>query len=209
MQAIGHQANAVVAIVRDVDLSLAVDGDAHRSVEPSVAAVTVEEATDRAYQRTHLARRVDASDSLVAAVAEQDTASGVDGDPPRVVHLRGLARAVEVARLARARDRGDGAVGFDVTDAVVDVVGDVDVALAIDSDTHRLVELRGAALTVCKTACAAGQRGDRAVGEHLADAVVVAVSDEHSATLGDRDAVWLVEARVGALAVSEAASGAR
>src|SRR5207302_8137933 len=110
--------------------------------------------------------------------------------------LGGAGRRLGVAGAGDGRDR---AAGVDLADALVVAVGDVDVALGVDSDAVGLVEHRrggGAAVAVGTGGggavlegaggvgrTAAGERRDDAVGVDLADPLVEGVGDEDVAVL--------------------------
>src|SRR5262249_48291342 len=123
------------------------------------------------------------ADAVGARVGDEDVAEGVGGEGGRLVCHRRGARAV-VAAVARGPSAGDGdndSVGLDLADAVVALVGEVDVAAAIDGHAPRRVDLgRGGGAVVAAVARGPGAGdGDDVAGglDDLADAVVVRVRD--------------------------------
>ena len=198
--------DAPVAVVSHCDAAVAVDRDARRVAEPSGDRRAVRQpAAAGAGQRAHLAAD-QRPDALVGGVGDEDVAGAVDGDALGVVQLGDGWRAVEVAGLAGACEVTDDARGRDAAQPVVAEIGDQHVAVAVERDGDRLVELGVSALAIVVALGAlAGDGGDRAVGAHQADAVVVTVGDIGGATGRQREAVGLVKARRGPLAVGKAA----
>jgi hypothetical protein len=81
--------------------------------------------------------RVDAADSVVVLIGDEDAVRGVDDDPRRMVELP-VGRRTAVAREtsdARACHRRDDPVGSDLADAIAQV-GDEHVARRIDGHAH-------------------------------------------------------------------------
>nr|GFD52942.1 hypothetical protein [Tanacetum cinerariifolium] len=69
---------------------------------------------------------------------------GIYGEPSGIVKPRAGYRPVGRARGGRARHRTDHAVGRNLTNAVVDDVGKVHIALLVSTDTRGSVEFSGA-----------------------------------------------------------------
>jgi hypothetical protein len=139
---------------------------------------------------------------MVEAVADVDVAGGIDCHPSRVVELGGGAGAVGEPTDAGTGEGGDDAGGCDFADAIVDLVGDVEVAASVNSDRVRAVELGGGAGAVGEPGDAGpGEGGDDAGGCDFADGMVVGVGDVDVAGCIDGDPVRAVELGAGAGAV--------
>lgn len=83
----------------------------------------------------------DFANQIVAAVADVDIAGRINGDARRKADLRvdggtAIAREIEVA----ARDGCDDAVGGDFADAVVECVGDEEIAGVVEGDAGGIEE---------------------------------------------------------------------
>ena len=147
-RAVGVDApDAPLAHLGDEDAALRIEGERGRQVEPGVQrrpAVTHSVAgKSGSGDRRDRPARVDAADSVVALIGDEDAARGVDDHASRMVELR-VRRRTAVAREAGdagAGDRRDDAVGRDLADAVAQV-GHEHVPGRIDGHAHRLVELR-------------------------------------------------------------------
>ncbi|MNS29471.1 hypothetical protein D3C72_614720 [compost metagenome] len=153
----------------------------------------------------HHALGRDLADAVVGVVRHEQVAGSVDGQTAGVLELRGGSGALGEARRAAARQRGDGAVGGDLADAVVVGVGHVEGAGGVGDDGARVVELgaRGRAVGVAGRARARHRR-DGAVRRDAADAVVVVVRDQQRARGLPEDAVGAAQHRHGLAAVFEA-----
>ena len=132
----------------------------------------------------------DAADAVVAAVGDREAPVGRDCDAGRRAELR-ERRVAAVARGARRPGPGDGGddPAGDPADAVVGLVGDQHVPVALDRDAGGLVELRVRRRpAVAVGAGGAGPRdgADRPVPVHPPDPVVVGVGDEVAAVGHER-----------------------
>jgi hypothetical protein len=82
------------------------------------------------------AGRINASDAVVSGIRDVEIAERVDRHASGKVDL-GAGRGAAVAREPRrpgARDGDDGARSIDASDAVVERIGDVEVAERVDRD---------------------------------------------------------------------------
>src|SRR5206468_2761182 len=124
------------------------------------------------------APRGDLADAAVSLVRDVEVAGGIEGYANGYVELRG-GRGTAVAREVRAAAAGvgrDRAPGGDLADAVVAVVGDVEVAGEIESHAGGGAELRsgrGAAVPGEGPRARAGVGRDGAAGGDLADAIAI------------------------------------
>ena len=195
-------AQAVVARVGDVDVTLLVDGHAAGRVEErgrERLAVGVA-GRARAGQRPHLTLLRDDADAVVVGVGDVDVSVFIDRHADRRVELRRAGRAVGVAGRARAGQRRDDALFRNFADAVVARVGDVERAFVVEREGRGRVEAGGRARAVGEALAPAGERRDRALLRDLADAVALArVRDVDVAFAVDGDAERLAEAGAAAL----------
>jgi hypothetical protein len=130
----------------------------------------------------HHAGGRDAPDALVAPVGHVEVALGVDRQVLRHVEAGARDRAVDHIGGAVAGERRHDPAQGDLANAVVLLVRQDDVAVAVDHDAVRVVEPGVVALAVLEggAAVAARERGDRPVGWIVeADVAAVQVRQDH------------------------------
>ena len=133
---------------------------------------------------------VHAADHTVAGVGYEQVSGGVDRDRCRSVE-KGLDRGsavseVVTALFANGAGSGDGfdytGGGFHTSNPVIELVGDVEVAVVVESNTHRRPQLsEGGGSSVALKACLVGASigGDNACFEiESAYAVASPIEDE-------------------------------
>ena len=137
---------------------------------------------------------VDAEDTAVeTVVTDEDIALAVGVDSFRVAELGACRRAVEIgeAGLSVAGERIDVSVGADAADAVILVVGDVQITGRVEGDAEGIVDARlaGESAVAAKSGRAgAGNGSDDSVGVDLADAVLLRFRKVDDAARVDGDA---------------------
>ena len=144
------------------------------------------------------------ANSVVGGIGNEEIAGGINGHTPRVVKGR-VHRGHAVTAVASTPipgDRGDDTGRFhNLADAVVIGIGDEEIAIGIDADSHRIIKIAirgGHAIAVKACASVTGNRDDGAGGlEHLTDAMVVPVSDEEIAIMIDGHTRWVIEVGIG------------
>src|SRR5262249_49761309 len=128
-------ADGAVVRVGDVEVAGAVDPHASRIAETRGGARAVRAAPDArgAGQRCHDPGGGNLADGLVKAVGDVDAAGAVARHDERSVEARGGARAVHATRQAGGTgQRRYHSRNSDLADGVVALIGDVDVASAVD-----------------------------------------------------------------------------
>jgi hypothetical protein len=177
-------ADALAAVLGDVEVALGIAGDAGGLHEPGAGAGSVGEAglavadpgADRAVGG-------DSPDGVVVELGDEEDAGFVDDEVVGEVQARGCLAAVAVTAHAGAGDSGDrtpvgGAEGGDLADAIVAGVGDVDGAGGIEAHAEWVGEATGGSRAIGKALQAApGEVGDRAQGVDEADPVIVRVGE--------------------------------
>ena len=205
------EAHAMVVPVRDVDVSLRVDGDAGRVVERRArahAAVAAETPCPGARDRGDDARARDPqAHAMVVGVSDVDVARRVDCNAYWIVECRARARAAVAAEVlcSGARDRGDDARARDPqAHAIVVGVRDVDVARRVNGDALRIAErgARARAAVAAEARCSgARNRGDDArVWDPQTHAMVSTVRDVYVARSVQGDTPRIIERRARARA---------
>src|SRR5215469_12209770 len=174
--------HSAVIRISDVDYPGRVDGDAERQVERGVWGDPLARVPGQASARDRAdhAAEFDLADAVVARVGHEQVAllvqrEGLSGTVERAgreieAHFGGGLPVAGVALAAVAGDRGDHSLEVDLTDSVVEAVGDVEVAFGVDRQSLRRVQHRLACYAaVARVARLPGTRNgaDRAVrGDH-------------------------------------------
>ena len=141
----------VIVGVRDIQDAGAVDGNPPGLIESRGGAspIGTPGRTRQARQRGHDAAGRDPPDRVIVGVGDIHGAGAVDGHPSRAIESRGAARAVGASAVSRqARQRRHHAAGRDLPDRVIEGVGDIHVARAVDGGALRNAESRGVARAV-------------------------------------------------------------
>ena len=181
-----HPADAVVAAVRNVEVAGRVHGQQGGVVQggasgrPAVLGPRVTGRAGARHRRDDAGGRRDFADALVRLIRNVEVARAVHRHPVRGVQGgrdgQPTVLGRRVTRRAGARHRRDKpGRRRDLADALVGGIRNVDVARRVHGDRGRLVQIRpgaASAVPVVPRVAGAGERGDVAVGVHLADAVV-------------------------------------
>ena len=200
----GHFADAVIAGVGDVEVAGVVAGEAARLIKLRGRAGAVGRTEAAAGEGGHLA--VDhAAQAAAEAFEDHEFGAGrIHPDARGIIQARAqrLAVATGEARVARAGDGGDGAVGRDLADALILIIGDINIARSVERHAAREVELRAGGGAIGEAGGAVARDGAHdVVGADDADAVVARIRDVDPAAGVDGEAIGAAEARRGACAV--------
>src|SRR5262249_45895810 len=111
-------------------------------------------------------RHVDLADRVILGIDDEHVARRVAADPLGSVEARSGTRTVEVALVAGAGERGDGALGVHLSDRVSLALAEVGGASPIDADRPRAVDDRfGCQPTVALL----GRRGPTLLSPHTGE----------------------------------------
>ena len=108
----------------------------------------------------------------------------------------GGQRSRETVDCRRGWDDGGGGPGSDFSDEIVANRGDIKVPRGIHRDPHGSIQRRragGSTVAACGRAPSPGDRADDAVGRHLANGVVVVISDEKITGRVDGDVLRVIK----------------
>ena len=141
------------------------------------------------------------ADGVIAGDGDVDLARGIHRQPRRQMQVRiggepGVAPEARGVDVAVAGERGDDAVGVHLADAVIQRIGDVEVARGIERDALRRIQLRvdrGTAVAGETGARIARHQGQRAGAIDLEDRIAAAEID---IAAGDRELPRLADRRV-------------
>ena len=206
-----HAAHATVRAVGDQEVPLAVEEDLGGKVEeglggrPAVAAVS-------AGHPSVVAGGISVAPAMVLILPWVPTrrmrwlySSAMMSSPLRLTATPvGLWSFASVAgppspanpALAGARDGGDDPGRVDAADSVVRGIGDEHVAVVVDRDAGRILQVgRGGRTAVAQEGgdAVAGDRGDRPVGGDATDPVIERIGDEDVPLMVERHADRIVQ----------------
>lgn len=148
--------DAMIFAIRDIQKAAAVGLDAKGAAESSGGAVAIDEVAcggRSACVQDHVVGgtvEVDAADRVVAFVCDVEIACGGYGHIVRIIKACGTTDAIGVSSSPYPCNRCHVAGSVDTTDAVVVGVGNIDIAVAGDDKTTRIVELRGGSRAIQK-----------------------------------------------------------
>src|ERR1019366_9345319 len=204
--AVRNLADAMVVLVGDVQVAGGIHGDACGIVQLGAGgrAVVAAEACrpTSGHGRDHAVRNL--ADAMVVLVGDVQVAGGIHGDACGIVQLGAGGRAVVAAEACRpTTGHGRDHAVRNLADAMVVLVGDVQVAGGIHGDARGIVQLgAGGRAVVAAEACrpTSGHGRDHAV-RNLADAMVVLVGDVQVAGGINGDARGIVQLGAGGRAV--------
>jgi hypothetical protein len=157
----------------------------------------------------HRAIRSDHADAVVVLVGHEDIAIGIDCNASRAIEARisGWAVYKATCEFAPAGDCAHRVIRSDLADAVVEGVGNDDIAIGIDRYASRAIEACISAWAVCIAPADFTTAGDCAhsvIRSDHADAVVALVGHEDIPIGIDRYASRAIEARISGWAVYKA-----
>ena len=199
-----HLADAVVALIGDVQVARCVQRHAAGNVQlrrRSRAAVPAVAAPPGSCHRGDHPRSVHLADAVGAIIGDVQVAGAVQRHADGVGQSRRNGRAAipsSEAETPGSCHRGDHSRSVHLADAVVERIGDVQVARSVHRHASGLVQLRRrsrAAVPAAAVSPISRDRGDHSRSVHLADAVVVPIGDVQVAQTVRRHAGGAVQLR--------------
>lgn len=190
-------ADTVIGGICDVEISRGGDGKTARIAEEGLGSRSVAE-SGRASTRDRgdMALGVDLADTVVVEIGDVKVVDLIDRQTVGIAEAGGVSGSIDVVSDARSSEVGHLAGGVDLADAVVGIVGDVEIAETIDGDPVGEMEGgRRAGSGGISAVTAACEGGDFARGVDLADTVVGGVCDVEIAEAVGGDAHRFLEDR--------------
>ena len=157
----------MVLVVGDVDVAVPINRHPARVLEAGVGAgpISRPRRPGGASQRGDHTGRRDLTNRMVISVGDVDVAVPINRHPVRVPEAGvGAGPIIRPRRPGGASQRGDHTGRRDLTNRMVPVVGDVDVAVPINRHPDRVVEAGVGAGPISRPRRPASERGDRSDG---------------------------------------------
>ncbi len=186
--AVAQFADAVVVAVGDVEVSFGIKGKAGGVVELGLKGRAILKSADTgSCDGCKVSVGVEFSDGVISCVSDIEISVGIEDAVVGVVELGLKGRAVGRAITSTAREGGDVAVG-DLADAVIEMVGDVEVVGLVECKCDRAVESGVVGAPVAEFGCSITREGGDLAVVECADAVVFKVCDGDVALGGHHEA---------------------